>query len=277
MATYQRITCTTANQFLIDLSAFFSANGWTVDSDGVYNASYRRLHVHKGAAHFDLYSSSATNIYAFGCTDYAAASAPNAQPGNESLTLTGRALAIYPNYDAHFISVAGAVYIGVLNSNGVAIWSFFVHAPDKIGNWSGGGAIMCGGANSIGLSANSISNSSYGLASAYVNGAWTKTGSVAAGSLCGLETNSDLSTKQPMFYNQGIMPLPVGMAIRNATDTSLYHPLLFLPGVYRANGGTLYDYGESLTIGGETYKIIPRNSATIGTSVYGDYLFKLGN
>ncbi|WP_310601435.1 hypothetical protein [Desulfobulbus sp.] len=275
MATYQSVACSTVNQFLIDLAAFLAENGWAIDFNGTYSGSYWRLHFHKSDAHFDIYSYSSNRIICYACLGYAAGNAPNDQPGKDPITSTSRSITIYPGYTAHLISVAGALYIGVLNTSGIPYWSFFIHGPDKVGNWNGGTGIMCG--NNSGLGDSSISGSNGGYATVYVNNAWTVTGTTSVGSIAGSEAGNDLAARhQPFFYNQAVMPVPVMIMLRNASDYTKYHPLFFLPGVFRGNGGTLYDYGELLVIGGDTYKIVPTRTATIGAS-YGDYLFKLGN
>ncbi|MDR2550023.1 MAG: hypothetical protein LBD10_07500 [Desulfobulbus sp.] len=276
MATYRSVVCSTVNQFLVDLAAFLVENGWAIDLDGTYSGSYRRLHFHKGAAHFDLYSSSSNRIYAHACLGYAAANAPGDQPGRDPISSASRFFTVYPGYNAHLISVAGALYIGALNTYGVPAWSFFIHdpGPDRFGNWNGGAGIVCGCTS--GLCNSSMSNNNY--ATVYINNAWTPTGTTAAGSIIGLEPAADLAARhQPFFYNQTVMPIQILVGLRNASDASKYHPLFFLPGARRGNGGTIYDIGEILVIGGEDYKIIPNQTAAIGSTSYGDYLFKLGN
>ena len=271
MAYYQTVTFTTVNQFLIDLSAFLSANGWTIDYDGVYSTSYRRLHFHKGEAHFDFYSSTSTKIYMFGCTGYASGSAPNAQPGvsgSRDFTLSTS----YPTI--HFVSTQGAVYFGYIGS-GSTYWGSVFIVKEKIGSWSNGFGLQAvtTGANFFGGSAYSTT---VGYAQLYYNGVWSTYGA-AAGGFTGGNYGADLGSQKSLnVYNGGLVPQRVVLFINNSSDSTKKHPVGYAPGLYKANAGDIYDFAETVTIGSDTYLFLPSYSTSIGDGTYGDFLFKLG-
>lgn len=270
MATYQNGTFTTANQHLIDLAAFASANGWTIDYDGVYNTSYRRLHLHKGEAHFDMYSTSSTAVSMYGCTGYASGSAPGAQPG---ATTYAKPFSGTNGYGYWFVSTAGGLYFASLNASRYFSWAALFVIESKIGVWTNGFGIT-GQASSSGLFPDGCYVSP-GYGQLYYNGGWSA--NAAAGGLGGTDISSDMpASKSPNWYNSGIVPVPVMLVLNAPADTSKRIPMGWAPGLYRTNGGNLYDIGETLVIGSNTYLILPKYMPSIGVSPYGDYLFKLG-
>lgn len=265
MPYYQNYTLTTANQFLIDLAVFVAANGWTVDFDGVYNTSYRRLHFHQGEMHCDLYTAASGSTYKYHCTGYDAGSAPSAQPGvgaggSMSLTTTN-----YPSY--WLVSTVGAVWIALGHSTGYhwgAIWSQI----DKLGTWPGGFGSKT--PSSPLLFADGCGVTGQG-SQIYANGSWgTPSG---AGALSGSGGDVGLVTKQPVPCNSGIVLIPVLISSYYAADTTKRVPLGLAPGLYRAMGGDIYNSGDEIIIGDDTYLMLP--SSTGGVAA-GAYLFKLG-
>lgn len=78
------------------------------------------------------------------------------------------------------------------------------------------------------------------------------------------------------FYNAGLVPIPVLVSIFHSTDFTKRVPIGWAPELYRANGGDIYDIGDQLIIGSDTYLILPKYGPGIGNTSYGDYLFKLG-
>jgi hypothetical protein len=272
MAYYEfHDTTMTSNQILIDLAAFVAANGWVIDFDGVYNTSYRRLHFHKGQAHFDLYSSSVLAGIMYGCTGYSAGSAPNAQPG-VSAAKTFAALAAPSGY--WFISTVGGIYICFLATTSLNFtnWICFFTLQDKIGAWADGFGLS-GGASGDLFDTGWCASPEYGQL--YYNGIWSGT-AIALGGVVGTTTTSDLPTKAPNYYNAGIVPFPVLLSLCSLADTTKRQPLGYAPGLYRSNGGDIYNIADELTIGTDTYLILPRMYNYIGQAGSGDYLFKLG-
>lgn len=271
MAYYQTGICSTANQFLIDFATFLEANGWTLDYNGVYATSYRRIHFHKGEAHFDIYSTSGTASSAYGCTGYSSGSAPNAQPG---VTGSAKAFNVINAAVYWFVSTVGGIYIGLGEYGTTINWGAFFVVQAKIGAWSNGFGVQGVNALFLGVSAY---NSNAGSAQIYYNGEWSGSNTSTKG-LCGNVVSTDIARNEsPNFYNGGINPFPTVIFIRNAIDTSKWHPIGYAPGLYRTNGGDIYDVGEIITIGSDQYIILPSSALTIGASTgNGDWLFKLG-
>lgn len=275
MAYYQKFTAaTTANQFLIDLAAFVAANGWTIDFDGVYNTSYRRLHFHQGAAHFDLYSNSTVGLELYGCTGYNGGLAPNLQPGVNG---TGKSYAVVAGAAYWMISVKGGIYICMLalTTNVWTGWCSFFIIEDKVGSWLDG----------FGLAASSYSygppfaNDWYGnpqYGQLYINGVWSP--AAYADGVVGNVVASSLSTKMPNHYNGGLVPMPILLMKCPAVDSTKRLPLGYVPGVYQTNAGDIYTVGNELVIGSDTYLITPASSyfSKVGTVNQVDFLFKLG-
>lgn len=268
MGYSQYIIGVSSNKYLTDLSAFVAANGWTVDLDGVYNTSYRRLHFHKGNAHYDLYSSSSGMVYNNGCTGFASGSAPNAQPGAMSNGDSSYTIA-YAGGGYWFISTAGAIYVGILSNSLTFTWCSFFTIQDKFGSYTDGFGLYMPNVPLF----QTASPGSWG-SRLYYNGAWG--GPNLAGDIYGSNTTSELTAKHPNKYNAGIIPYPVLICVAPAIDLNKRVPLGYAPGLYRANAGDIYSLGEQLTIGADTYMFFPRSGTTIGHAANSDYLFKLG-
>lgn len=270
MARYQSYTFTTANQCLMDLSAFVSANGWTIDFDGVYNTTYRRLHIHKGIAHFDLYSTSTTNIRIYGCTGYDSAKAPSLQPNVSAY----RDYSNTATYTFWLVSTSGGLFFTTAASTGRFLWGSLFAVTDKIGSWADGIVMSVPPYSASPFSTNWY-GSSYGYALMYYESQWSTNG-LDAGGLCGGLITSDISTKQPCAYNCGLVPFPIPLFILNGTDYTKKHPVGYVPGVYKCNGGDVYSIADEIIIGGDTYVIFPSNAVDIGGSSVSDMLFRLG-
>lgn len=269
MALYQQYTYVDANTVLVNLGQFLLANGWIIDTDSVYNTSYRRLHAHKGALHFDAYTQAGTTINFYGCTGWASGSAPSAQPGVSGLKTFQPWVVGQPYW---FVSVDGGVYIGVSNGTNIA-WSFLLYSFPKIGAWNDGFAV-CGTVNGVLLGQN-MHTAVGGNSQLYINGAWTPL--TAAGSLQGSIFVSDMpASKGINYYNGGIVPQPVVLFVNNSSDSSKRHPIGYAPGLYRANGSDIYSIIEEIIIGADTYVILPSWGNAIGNFTYGDFLFKIG-
>jgi hypothetical protein len=270
MAYYQQYTYTNTNQYLLDLEAFTTTNGWTIDLSGVYNTSYRRLHLHKGSAHFDLYSD-ANYVYMYHCTGFASGSSPSTQPGVGSLN--GALIGVYDASFYWFVSTVGGLYMAYLSSTSLFRWGCFFIVQDKIGAYADGFGGIVPSPNyylfSEGVNPTNYSNQ------IYINGAWGIDG--GAGAMAGSITAYSIPTYGPNHYNLGIIPWPVLITINYAADTSKRMPVGFAPGLYQTNGGDVYNIGDEIIIGADTYLILPStNQSVIGTTTYGDFLFKLG-
>lgn len=268
MAYYQQYTYSTKEQFIIDFAAFIAANGWTIDANGTYSGSYRRVHFHQGEAHFELYND-ASYIQMLGCTAYDGGQTPANQPGKS----TGRTFNVPASCKYWFFSTVGAIYIGVEQSVGGNIgWGAIFRVQEKIGSWDNGFGLIAP-VNGTMFHQSSY-NTSVGILQLYYAGAWTPT--TAAGAIGG-SVNIDITlvNKQPFKFNAGILPIPVLLYRYNTSDTSKKHPLGFVPGLYRTNGGNIYVMMQEIVIGGATYLIMPSNGSVVG-GTNNDFLFKLG-
>jgi hypothetical protein len=277
MAYTQSFTTSTANQLLLDLSSFVSSNGWTVDLDAVYNTSYRRLHFHKGLAHYELYSTGPLSFNSLSCTGFNGGQAPAAQPGSSTDITAAFDAAGNPLI---FVSTVGGIYMFEAGTNYIHHAAFFT-VVSKVGVWSDGWGIVCGMnlyANDVLMSPGAYSTNHW--ATLYYNGAWTPT-ATKAGALSGnnyLSVANALHANQPNTFNRGILPLPITLFIYDTIDSSLKRPIGYLPGAYKIGGGDLFTIGETFTIGADTYIAIPGRDKTFGTNTYSsaDLLFKLG-
>lgn len=260
-----------SNTIMERLGTFAADNGWTVDFDGVYNTTWRRLHIHKGEAHFDFYSSATTTINAYGCTGYAAGSTPANQPGAHVSAVNYNF--VFNGWFA-FFSTVGGLYIGVkaITIAGTWGWGGVFIVQQKIGTWANGFGIT-GTGGEWGFSATASNAPSY--LRLYYNGAWSN--AATAGGVVGLlETQGVYGYSLPNFYNAGILPFPVPLFLTNPTDTTKLTPLGSFPGLYFSNGGDLYDLFDTITIGSDTYMWMPTLKSMLGHQNYADILFKLG-
>lgn len=271
MSNYLTGNFVTANQILIDLSPLLTANGWIVDYDGVYSTSYRRIHFHKGTAHFEIYSGSATYLYFYGCTGWSSGSAPTAQPGVSAGSKSQYGTAGYPYY---VVVTPRAVFIGLpINSYLTIYWSTMFIVESKIGNWSDGHGLS--GAGNSGF----MGSSWYGAptyAQIYCNGAWSPT--AVAGGLCGNHYAYDLVAKTPCYYNGAVIPFPIVLFVRDTVDTTKFRPIGYMPDFYKTRAGDLYTTGDTKVIGSDTYIWLPQNNEAVvsnTTGIYGDSLIKI--
>jgi hypothetical protein len=261
MAYFEEFTFTTANDAIARLKLFAEANGWTVDlySEGT---NYR-LHIHKGVAHFDLLAyNSSSQIALYGCTGYDSGATNSTQP-NTSLT------SIY--YD-QFI-VGDIIYlISCIGIMVVKWWAaplfpnratmYMGNITDKVGVWADGIFVK----NFV--LASSAANDTFGptigdIAFVYVNGQWTAKSSNGVNRLIGLAVNDDytnsvsnLGISQPNTFNAAIIPFPIPLCQANSLTATVWHPLGFIPNVYRIRGGDVYVDKEIINISGSEYIVI---------------------
>ena len=273
MALYQTYSYTTLNQILIDLSAFLSANGFTIDFNGVYNTSYRRLHFHKGSAHYDMYSASGLTCTMYGCTGYDSGSAPNAQPG----VALSNSLTVVTGGGYCFISTTDAVYVGIISLAGLYNWGVFLYnIPNKVGSYSGGFGLSGSGASTDVYLDNWGYAGSQG-AQLYINGVWTTQGNGVVNEASGNNVTTGIGKYSPFCYNSGIIPFPILIMVSGPTDSTKRIPLGYAPSIYRACPGDLYVLGDTIIIGSDTYMWMPSSGQSVLSTAATDYLFKLGN
>lgn len=262
-----------ANQMLDELVTFLQVNGWTIDHDDIYNTSYRRIHFHKGGAHFDFYSYSATNYRMIACTGWDSGETPENQIN--ASTATFRNFRGYVGHEYIFISTADAVYV-VSSVNGTYyMYSCFGKITEKIGSWSDGILIQGGSTSQLfGSSMVAGTNGSYGQV--YVNGEWSSASS-GANSVSGSGSAGGLTYRQPNIFNGAVTPIPIVLLWTNAADTTKLHPLGFAPGIYRIHAGDIYQKYDIITIDADDYLVFPYYNLECGEYGLGDYLFKLGS
>lgn len=276
MAYYQKVDIpssgSVSNQFLIDLAAFAAENGWSIDFNGVYLTSWRRLHMHKGGLHVDMASNAALSGTIYGCTGYAAGNTPATQPGVDG---PSRTFVLVYNGRYMFVSTVGGLYMGLQAvNNGSWGWGGFYLIQSKLGSFTEGFGVV-----GLPSSSNGFGSSFAAPATChklFYNGAWSTI--VAAG---GIITTADTtllanSRVQPFFYNAGILPIPILILVGYIPDSSKYQPLGWLPGAYLTSGGDVYNTLDLLTIGADTYLLQPQYTHLPGSQSYPDWLFKLG-
>jgi hypothetical protein len=276
MAYVQSVTFTTANQYVIDLAAFVSANGWTVDINGVYDTSWRRLHFHKGSAHFEVVSTAALAWGLYGCTGLNSGVAPNLQPGATTVK-NENAYGWLPTI--RFISTVGGIFVCAKGTN-YTQWEAFFIIQNKIGTWSDGWGIQGGVSNYGGGGLmHTTAYTPYIYAQLYINGAWTSMSTAT-----GVTSNNSISstfdlarTAQPSRYNMGLMPIPLTLFMHSSTTAGMKHPLGYLPGVYRTNVRDIYTFAEEFTIGADNYIALTNSESSVGLCVgMSDLILKLG-
>jgi len=272
MAYYQNIpSFTTANQYVIDFASFAITNGWTADFNGSYNTSYRRLHFHKGEAHFEMWSTSATAVSILGCTGYAAGNTPQTQPGSTGTARSFTTNAVGSPY--WFVSTVGGLFFTPATAAARGPWGCFFIVQSKIGVWENGFGFCVPYLGITMLSDSCWGSPIYGQL--YFNDQWSSTAS-DENALMGSNASAGIWIEQPNLYNAGIVPFPIVISLGFSLDGTKKVPIGFAPGVYRCRGGDIYDVGEEIIIGSDTYIILPVYALDIGDAATGDYLFKLG-
>lgn len=255
------------NEYVQNFAAFAESNGWILDYNGPYLTNYWRVHLHKGAAHFEMRSTSALAFYVSSCTGYTPGATPANQPGycgseRNNVTLLGTPYS--------FASAQGSLYFTKPILTSFEIGSFFT-ISDKIGNWADGhGFFAC----CTGCWPENTTAAAGGYAQVFLNGAWTPT--VLAGSVGGCAISSDIPKSLPNCFNAGLVFVPILLFYIPTFDSTKRQPLAFAPGIYRANGGDIYQIDDELIIGGDSYVIWPYSSNYVGHSTQGDYVIKLG-
>ena len=272
MPYYQSYTYTTSNQYLIDLAAFAAANGWTIDLDVVYLTSWRRLHIHKGAAHYEFRSSTATVYNVSGCTGYGGTS-PTTAPGYCGAE---RTIVSVVGQEYAFVSTQNALYFQ--NAQILSSWGCLFTIVDKVGSYTEGFGFIGAGA---GLLFGTVAcTTSTGGAQVFYNGAWSTAAAntVPGGALVGIVTSTmPIPTiNQPNMYNAGLTPCPVLLMIAYTLDASKRIPLGFAPGYFLSNPGSIYSIWDEIIIGADTYLFANQSNEAFKNTAYGAILFKLG-
>jgi len=274
MALYQNTTFATTNQLVTDIKNFLSTNGWTIDLDTTYG-SYNRIHIHKGGNHFEIYGTSTAAITMYACTGYNSGSAPNAQPGvsyqkNFGYLATGSLVCL--------VSCGNSAYFGATYNGptGTWMWAMIGTVETKFGAWNGGQlAVGIAGTTCFGTN---IGNSSGGCGQVWIEGAWSHTPStslVVNGIYALWSSAVSLTSKGPNDFNAAIVPFPIVLFRINASTTSFYHPLGYLPGIYNVRAGDLYSIGDIIVTGADQYLLMPANAAGLNQGNGYDFLFKL--
>ncbi|MGI6655263.1 MAG: hypothetical protein ACOX5Z_00225 [Desulfobulbus sp.] len=277
MSLFVQTQLSTPSQLLIELAAFAGGCGWTIDLN-VDVSNRRRLHLHSGSAHFELYAYNNDRIYCYACTGYDAAKAHNDQPGTTS-PYRDFYIAGSSGQPAWFVSCGGALYVAVLYQGSEYRWIALIESFAKIGAWEGGQCLWVSenSSNNLGLfGRDALSAGTYNIPLLRLNNAWT---AQAAPGLCGSVGYNDLAAgKTVNLYNGGLSPQPVVLFLTSPQDSSKLHPIGFAPGVYRCNCADLYAIGDTIEISGTTYLALPYVAPQLGvfdTWFFGDLLFAL--
>ena len=267
MALYETHNFTTGVQFLQDFAAFALANGWTVDRSETYQSTNWRIHIHKGAAHFEL-RSSATAVRVSSCTGYDSLADATGQPGYNGAE---RSFANTVGETYTFVSTVGAIYF-TRAKPGDYEWGGLFVIQDKIGTWADGFGFQVPDLSLFGVNCYS---SAGGFGQIYYDGQWSGLG-VAANGLSGVNSLGDVVSKQPSVHNAGVVPLSSLLMLILPEDTAKRIPLGFAPGVFRARTGNLYEVGDQLLIGADTYLVQPFANRDLFAETAGAHFFKLG-
>ena len=260
------------NGILIAFKDFLSSNGWVIDFAETYLTTFYRVHVHKGTAHFDFWTSTTVAFNGVGCTGYTPGNTPITQPGvSNTKTYTW-----VVNGQYMFVSFPHGVLlisIAILGNYGYGV---IIHSvADKIGAWSEGIIISAMNA-STGISGSSCF-AAHQNSQIYYNGGWSGNTALLKG-MWGTDITSDLPSMPPAQYNSGMMLWPMIFGTMNAIDTTKHTPMGYYPDLFRSNSGDLYLAEETITIGADTYLILPNSgSILVGVNNNADYLIRLGS
>ena len=240
----------TGVDFINSLATWLATVGWTVD----YNSGSGRIHFHKDTVHMEMWSSAvvSTNVYAAICTGYAAGQTSANQPGysvsqnNYMYFAVGGS--VYPSY-LRFVSTPHAVFIFSLatySGNQYQASLAFGRINTKLGTWGGGEFLSCGYLSPF------SSHLNYTNFVVRYNESWTPL-VVAGGVNMQTDVCISLSSKMPILYSGGIIPIPQLVFKHDVSSTNLLHPIGYCPDFYLVGGGDAYLSGDIVTISGTDY------------------------
>jgi len=289
MAATLRENLTSTGQIVNSIKALAEANGWTIDRHDVSS----RLHLHKGANHFEVFVYDGQRIGMVACTGYAAGSSASTQPGTSNYNPwgTGVGWVIGSNLandggvpKVRYVCTGNTIYcfFGYCQSSGYGMNTramAFGEITDKIGNWTGGQFVSDQYASTNGYSFDmwlfGSADSEMNL-QVFVNGAWTDQSThPTVGKAVGFyDTCGALRSKMPNVYNAGILPVPLPLFVRNKSNSSFLHPIGYAPGLRTIAGGDIYVDGDTITIGSDTYIMVQAQQGAVNE--YATYAVKLG-
>lgn len=234
---------TTVNALVSACNDVCAADGWTID---LFTTG--RLHVHKGAYHYEIYAYTANNVGFVACTGYASGQTPPNQPGASPIGSTHIWVSESTYYQiistgTNLLCFLYRTYSTVVNFCALGV------IAEKVGSWTGGQFVLAGASSySIPCQVWSIPNSLY----VSINGSWTPNASFGTG--CGLyATSTTLRGKMPSAFNAGLLRHPITVYLRNVSNSVLYHPIGYAPNIYSCRGGDVYLIGETIQIEGESH------------------------
>jgi hypothetical protein len=233
MALYQSYTWVNTETFINDFKAFVEANGWTILAYTAGNS----VEFSKGPSRFKMTYYSTAGVYMYGYDSIAGWSV--------SVPMT------HLNYTPHvFMSAGYSVYIQKTYSMSTFVGGF-VYIADRVGNWTSGGCCVSSSANGGQYFFGYTQDSTYGATLA-INGAWTPR-SLVAGALYTPVITGYYKPATP--YSNSFMLGKYPTFVRNSANTSLFHPIGFLPNLYNANiwYNNFYVKNDIFTIGADTY------------------------
>jgi hypothetical protein len=233
MALYQSYTWVNTGTFIDDFKGFVEANGWTILAYTAGNS----VEFSKGPSRFKMTYYNTTSVNMYGYDSIAGWSAA--------------VLLVYLNYTPHvFMSAGYSVYIQKTYSTSTFVGGF-VYIADRVGNWTSGGCCVSGGTNTGQYFFGYTQESPYGATLA-INGSWTPQ-STGAGALYTSVSTGYYIPATP--YSNSFMLGKYPTFVRNSVNTSLFHPIGFLPNLYNANVwyNNFYVKNDIFTIGADTY------------------------
>jgi hypothetical protein len=132
---------------------------------------------------------------------------------------------------------------------------------DKVGVWADG-IFVKNFDNIYGVCNDTFPSTMGDISFAYVDGQWTAKSSSAVNRLIGLAVDNDssnltnLGISQPTAFNAAIIPFPVPLCKANSATATVWHPLGFVPNVYRIGSGDVYVDKDVISISGSDYIVI---------------------
>lgn len=252
-------TYSTAENFLSELLAFATSNGWSeventatqiqINKDGVTWKLWKLNSVRIGMSATISGVESPAGIW-YGDTIYGGSTY-----GKVWFIASVNNLIIFAQ-KMYYDSSQGLLMGGI------------VRTASKIGNWSGGIYLVGSQSYSSYRHDTTFTGTMPAMGSFFYEGAWTTLGTGAvAGRVFGTRTFENDTIRNPNIFNSAIVPIPLMFCMWD-TNVNYYMPLGHVDGAYIFRPGDTYVSGDVLTIGGSDYYYF-RETTTI------DLLFKI--
>lgn len=153
-----------------------------------------------------------------------------------------------------FFSTGSGIVLGRYNSSYGWNYAALLKTNPLMGITGGMG--VWGAAGAAELCGVSASRNSF-----YIDGSWTP--SSGAGSITGsIGRDYSMVKNMPNVFNAGIIPFPVFL-FKTHTTTTLFRPIGMVEGIYRIKAAELYEPFDEITIGSDTFLLLPSESDVI--------------